>query len=285
MRLNDLSRRAALFGGLAGTLGGCSPADLLNAAAPSRLAARNIPFGPDPRQRLDVYAPPGEPAGAPVLVFLYGGGWKDGRKEIYRFLGGAYADAGYVVVVPDYRLYPGVRYPAFLEDCAAGCAWARAHAAEYGGDARQLFLMGHSAGAYNAAMLALDERWLAGAGMSRRDLAGWLGLAGPYDFLPMGEDIEPIFAGADPAGTQPINYVDASAPPAMLATGLADKVVKPGNTKRLAARIRTVRRTVMEHEYRGIGHEELIGAVALPLRFLAPVFRDSLDFMRGRTSG
>ncbi len=271
---------------LGGAVAGCSPSGVLNALAPSRLAGRDIAYGGLARQRLDVYAPAGEPGGAPVLVFLYGGGWTEGSKEIYRFVGGAYADAGFVVVVPDYRLYPQVRYPAFLEDCALACAWARRHAGTYGGDlSRGMILMGHSAGAYNAAMLALDPSFLAGAGLSRAvDLAGVIGLAGPYDFLPFDRPyLGPLFAPApSQAATQPISYVDGRAPAMMLAAGLDDTVVRPRNTVRLAARIRACHGSVTLHEYPGIGHLELIGAVAAPLRFLAPVFRDSLGFIRGR---
>ncbi len=262
-------------------MGGCSPAAVLNAVAPSRLAARDISYGP---RRLDVYAPPGEPTGAPVLVFFYGGSWMRGSKDMYRFVGGAYADAGFVTVVPDYRLYPEVRYPTFLEDCAAACAWARRHAAAFGGDAsRGLFVMGHSAGAYNAVMLGLDGRWLEGAGSSRSLLAGVVGLAGPYDFLPLDEpDTQAVFGHAgDLVSTQPVAHVDGTSPPMMLATGLKDTQVRPRNTRHLAERIQASHAPVTVHEYPGIGHLELIGAVAAPLRFLAPVFRDSIEFMRG----
>ena len=222
-----------------------------------------------------------------MLVFLYGGGWTEGRKETYRFVGGAYADAGFVVVVPDYRLYPAVRYPAFLEDCASACAWTRRNAGSFGGDAsRGLWLMGHSAGAYNAAMLGLDGTFLAGSGLSRRtDLAGVIGLAGPYDFLPFDRPyLHTLFDVADLASTQPVAHVDGQAPPMMLATGLDDTVVRPRNTVRLARRIRASHGNVTVHEYPGVGHLELIGAVAAPLRFLAPVFRDSVDFIRGRSA-
>ena len=272
---------AALLGSL--PLGGCSPAAVLNALAPDRLAASGIAYGSDPRQRLDVYRPEG--AGPlPVAVFLYGGGWVAGAREMYRFVGGAFAAHGIVAVIPDYRLYPRVRWREILADCALAFAWARAHAAAFGGDGAAPTLIGHSAGAYNAAMLALDPALLGAVGLSpRHDIAHAIGLAGPYDFLPLDtEQLRGIFGpGPATAATQPISHVDGRNPPMLLLAGSADQTVRPANTVRLAERIRLRGGSVRERIYRGIDHLEIVGAIGRPLHGLAPTLRDCLLFMRG----
>jgi acetyl esterase/lipase len=283
----SLGRRhlsAAGLGALSLLATACSPLGLLNGMAPKRLSARGIPYGAGPRRTLDVYTPVGGRGGAPVIVFLYGGSWDSGTKEDYRFVGGALAAAGFVTVIPDYRLYPEVVFPAFLDDCAAACAWASVHAAEYGGGER-LFLMGHSAGAYNAAMLALDASYLLRAGVNR-PLAGTVGIAGPYDFLPVGTDeLRAIFGQPPtPPATQPINHVDGRNAPMLLLAGTADTTVLPRNTQRLTARIRAAGGPVESRLYKGIDHKEIIGAMGTPLRFLCPTYRDSTGFMAAQVS-
>ena len=274
-----LGRRSALSVALAAA--GCSPVQVLNGLAPSRLAARGVPYGEGPRRTLDIYVPAGGGGPHPVLVFLYGGGWDSGDKAMYPFVGGSFAAHGFVTVVPDYRVYPEVRFPAFLQDCAAAIRWTRDSIGRYGGAPGPVFVMGHSAGAYNAAMLGLDGQWLGEAGLSRADLHGVIGLAGPYDFLPLNSDeLRIIFGPQDQlARTQPINFVDGQAPPMLLLAGQGDTTVKPGNTTRLAARLRSAGRFVEERLYPGIGHLELIGSIGQPLRFLAPTLRDCLAFM------
>ena len=264
---------------------GCSPAGLLNALAPDRLVARSIPYGDGPRRSLDIYA--AGQAGGPVVLFLYGGSWDSGNKAMYRFVGAALASLGFVVVIPDYRLYPEVRYPAFLEDNAAALDWTRRHIHRFGGDTSPPFLMGHSAGAYNAAMLTLDPRWLLAFGRTpRADLRGMVGLAGPYDFLPLDSDeLRDIFLPGRPLrSTQPIEHVDGQNPPVLLLAGTADRVVRPSNTIRLAQRIRAEGGFVEERLYPGVGHVEIIGAFAGTLRFLAPSLRDCARFMHAAVS-
>ncbi len=272
---------------------GCSPDRILNDLAPDRLVAEGIPYGDGPRRTLDVYAPdrPLRTGPAPVIVFLYGGGWKDGSRAMYRFVGGALASRGAVVVIPDYRLFPQVRYPDFLRDCAAAVRWATLHAASVAASRapdpapaaapQPVFLLGHSAGAYNAAMLAYDARWLAAEGLApRQALRGLVGLAGPYDFLPLHTaELAAIFGGADRVDTQPITYADGRGPPALLCAGSADTTVRPANTLHLAAHVRAAGGFAEDRIYPGITHVEIIGAMAAPLRFLAPTLRDTLAFV------
>jgi acetyl esterase/lipase len=283
----SLGRRylpAAGLGGLSLLATACSPLGVLNGMAPKRLSARNIPYGAGPRRTLDVYTPGGGRGMAPVVVFLYGGSWDSGAKEDYRFVGGALAAAGFVTIIPDYRVYPEVVFPAFLDDCAAAFAWASAHAGDYGGGGR-MFLVGHSAGAYNAAMLALDPSYLARAGATR-PLAGTVGIAGPYDFLPVQTaELKAIFGQPPtPPATQPINHVDGRNAPMLLLAGATDTTVLPRNTVRLAARIRAAGGPVRSRIYPGIDHKEIIGAMGVPFRFLCPTYRDCTDFITAHAS-
>ena len=270
------------------TLGGCSTTGMLGAVEPKSGVAitRNLSYGEGLRRGLDVYAPK-RAKGAPVVIFFYGGSWDSGSRGLYTFVGAALAKRGYVVIIPDYRVYPEVRWPAFLEDSAQAVRWARDHAADYGGDPKRLVLMGHSAGAYNAAMLTYDKRWLAAVGMDPdKDIRAFVGLAGPYDFLPLkSEELKTIFGPEDtrPA-TQPIQYVSAAAPPALLVTDTADTVVDPGNVARMATAIQAKGGRAETRAYKGLGHALLIGTFASPLRGLAPAFNDACAFIDANTT-
>ncbi len=255
--------------------------DLLNRMAPRR-GVRVLPdlaYGPGPRRVLDLYAPSTGPA--PVVVFFYGGGWEEGERAMYRFVAATLAARGILTVVPDYRLYPEIRFPAFMEDAAAAVAWTLARAAAHGGDPRRLFLMGHSAGAQIAALLALDARYLNAAGVAPRQVAGVIGLAGPYDFLPLRSRVLQQIFGPEAAGPDapPIRCATAAAPPRPLAAGTADRVVDPGNTTRLAARLRAAGVRVETQLYRGLGHRALIGGLATLLAPVLPVRRAVLRFI------
>jgi acetyl esterase/lipase len=183
------------------------------------------------------------------------------------------AARGVLTVIPDYRLYPEVRFPAFMYDAASAIAWTRANAARFGGDPHRLFLMGHSAGAQIATLVALDPSYLRSVDLSPpRNVCGVIGLAGPYDFLPLHSDeLKTIFGPeSEQPRSQPINYVSAQAPPMLLLAGHDDDTVDPGNTLRLAAKLRAAGASVQEELYFGIGHKALIAAFARPLGFLAP---------------
>lgn len=265
---------------------GCTPLGVLNTVVPedggARRVATGVVYGDLPRQGLDVYAP--VTAGrAPVVVFFYGGSWSSGRKEDYSFAAAAFASAGYVCVLPDYRLYPGVRFPSFLEDCALATAWVEKNIARFGGDPSRIFLAGHSAGAYNAAMVGLDRRYLDAAGGSQGSIRGVAGLAGPYDFLPLDTRTTINVFGEAPRLelTQPVNFVRRGLPPFFLATGADDDLVFPRNTIALAKRLRGVSVPVTEKIYPGVSHSGILLALTVPLRSRAPVLADMLDFFRG----
>jgi acetyl esterase/lipase len=257
-------------------------AGVLNATAPQGGfdVRRSIAYGSGPRRVLDLYRPRAL-RGAPAIIFYYGGRWESGEKELYFFLASALARRGIAIAVPDYRVYPEVRFPAFLEDAARAVHFVIDNAAGFGIDPSRIFLMGHSAGAHIAAMLRLDARWLGAMKLNpRRDLAGMIGLAGPYDFLPLNDaTLEAIFGDGDLAHTQPISFVGRNEPPILLATGGADRTVSPGNTRRLAARIRDGGGQVTDIVYPRVGHLALIGAFAPLLRLVAPVLRAVVRFI------
>ena len=277
---------AAMFGGLLLlALSACSPVKLLNALTPDSTFDKTagIAYGDDPRQKLDVYVPRHALPDAPVVVFFYGGSWNSGAREDYNFVGEALASRGIVAVVADYRLYPQVRYPLFLQDAARAVAWTKANIREFSGNPQRLYLMGHSSGGYNAAMLALDGDLLAAAGMSPKDLRGWIGLAGPYDFLPIENPaVRPVFFWPDsPPQSQPINHVSRGAPPALLIAASEDDLVNPTrNTGGLAHKLRAAGVPVQDFYYSRPNHITLVATLSRPLRGLAPVLDQVVDFIK-----
>ncbi|WP_439863323.1 alpha/beta hydrolase [Pseudomonas antarctica] len=274
---------------MAALLAACSPIKVLNALTPSSTFSKTsaIAYGDDPRQTLDIYRPVPAVSNAPVVVFFYGGSWNSGSRDDYGFVGEALASRGIVVVIADYRLYPQVRYPAFLQDGAKAVAWTHQHVAEYGADPAQMYVMGHSSGAYNASMLALDPRWLREVGLSPSLFKGWIGLAGPYDFLPIeNRDVRPVFFFPNsPADSQPINHVSAAAPPSLLIASTDDTLVNPTrNTGGLANKLRAAGVPVEEFYFNRTNHATLVASIAKPLRWLAPVLDRVTGFIQATDS-
>lgn len=247
-----------------------------------RQAASGIPFGSH-GQLLDVWVPRGEASGPrPVLIFWHGGGWVKGDRAAYAFAGRAFASRGFVVVVPDYRKVPQVRFPAFLEDGAEAVRWTRDAIARFGGDPERIALAGHSAGAHTAVMLALDPQWLRAAGVDPNLVKAVVGLSGPYDFYPFTtrRSIDAMGQAPDPLATQPIRFASADAPPMLLATSDADTVVRARNARNLAARLTELGAPVVLKDYGAISHEEVAMALSRPFRGRGPVLEDSVSFLR-----
>lgn len=265
----------------------CAPVTALNAiadASPGHVADTGVAYGPLPRQGLDIYRPTTTPAagGWPVVVFFYGGTWASGERADYAFVGAALAGRGVLTLVADYRLYPEVRYPDFLRDSALATAYALDHAVRLGGDPHRVFVMGHSAGGYNAAMVALDPRWLGGCGHAPTELAGWIGLAGPYDFLPTDDlQAQPVFFHPDyPPHAQPIDFTDRAAIPTFLGAAAHDRLVSPSrSTRQLADKLAARGTPLTERMYERPSHATLIGSFSPPLRWIAPVLDDVVAFI------
>lgn len=285
--VGSMTRRAGLVALGGSVLSACSPLSLFATFAPkdaARLSERGVAYGPLERQMLDVYAPKRETALAPVAVFFYGGSWDSGRRQDYGWVGRALAAQGFLTIVADYRLYPEVRYPGFVEDGALAVRWAVDHARALGGDPERIVLIGHSAGAYNAAMLALDGRYLSAAGVDPKVVRAFAGLSGPYDFLPLDGPVTQRTFGAFPdlPATQPAAYARADSPPAFLAAGDDDTTVKPRNIKVLAAALRAKGVAVDERHYPGLNHADTVLALSRPFRGKAPVLSEMTAFLKGQ---
>lgn len=279
-----LSRRSLLATAGGTIVSGCSASAALNALVPTRTyrAKSDLAYGTHERQRLDVYMPEQPTTSAPMVVFYYGGSWTRGERSSYRFVGEALASAGIVTAVADYRLSPGVDWTAILDDCARAASWALSAAPRFGASAQRVYLMGHSAGAYNAAMLALDRRWLARVQHKPGDLAGWVGLAGPYDFLPISDpDTQRAFRWpGTPPDSQPLVHASAAAPRTLLLAPRDDHTVDPvRNTLGLAERLRRDGAPVRAELLDGVSHVTIVAALAAPLRGLAPVRDDVTSFV------
>ncbi len=267
---------------LVGALSGCSPTSILNATVSDAGVSQttDIAYAPGSRRTLDVYRPSMPGSGRPLIVFIYGGSWRGGSKSMYPFVARPLAQRGAVVVVPDYRVYPEVTYPSFLEDNALAVAWAFAHARELGADPAKIVLLGHSAGAFDVAMLALDPRWLRAAGIDRDRLAGTVGLAGPYHFLPTTDsDVIPVFGPDNTPAHEPYAVADGHNSPILLMAGNEDTTVRPHNTLDLAARLRSIGGPVADKIYPNLAHIGIITAFAPLFDRRAPVLDDVWAFV------
>jgi acetyl esterase/lipase len=263
---------------------GCTRFDLLNATIPScgYTRTRNIAYANLPRQKLDVYVPRHPKPNLPVVIFFYGGDWQNGNKADYRFVAQALTSKNFIAVLPDYRLYPAVTFPAFMTDAALAVRWTHNNIAAFGGDPHRLFLAGHSAGAHIVALLTLDQHYLLNVGLSRDIIRATAGLSGPYDFVPSPPD-RGVFSmppndTIPPPTIEPINFVDGSAPPMLLIQGLSDPTVNPQNAPELANKIHAAGGNVRCITYPGVGHPAVVLAFAWPFRWLAPTLRDMTNY-------
>jgi acetyl esterase/lipase len=289
-KVKAISRRTALTGLVTLLAAGCSRVAFFAANAPAVFGAykrhANLSYGSDSQQKLDVYVPDAaSDIPRPLVVFWHGGRWEFGDKSDYRFVGAALAESGYVAVIANYRHYPQVKMPGFMDDAAQTTLWAVAHARDYEADPQQLFLMGHSAGAHIAALLALDSSYLSVAGAPPR-IAGVIGLSGPYDFLPLLEaDVQDMFG--PPAlypRSQPINYARSDAPPMLLVHGLKDDTVWPKNTRNLASALTARGVDVTLKLYPKLVHADTVGALSAPIRGRAPTLSDIQSFVKAKTA-
>ncbi len=263
-------------------LSGCSGADLLNFTIPKSgyTVHKDIAYGTDKSQKLDVYVPDVKRASGCVVLFFYGGSWQTGSKDKYLFAGEAFSSLGCIAVLAEYRRYPEVSYPTFLHDSAKALAWTHAHAAEYGGSAANIYVAGHSAGAYNAMMLAADQSLMKAEGGNSSWIRGVIGIAGPYDFLPFVDDnIKAIFRTVRAEDTQPVNYVHANMPPVLMATGDEDTEVLPRNSIRMAAKMEKSGNTPEVKIYKGVGHVGIALSLARGFRHKTSVLTDTADFI------
>ena len=276
----------ALLGALL-ALAACSPLRTFNALVPKDAAGeviRDVAYGADPRQTLDIYAPPGGAEGAPVLVFVHGGSWATGDKAGYSWAGRALASRGYLAVLPNYRLVPEGIYPAMVEDAALAIAWTHANAARFGGDPARLAVSGHSAGSYNAMMAAYAPEFLEAAGAPPGIVDAVVNIAGPTDFLPLDTQASRNAFGhlSGPAlqATQPVNRVGPDAPPTLTIHGSADETVEPRHADALDAAMRAVNRPHRRVIYEGVDHRGTVLGLSRPFRGRVPTLDDMDAFLR-----
>jgi acetyl esterase/lipase len=265
--------------------------DRLSSSYSGLSQTETIFFGDSPQQKLYVISHEAEPkspkpaTGKPVVIFIHGGSWQKGDPEDYGFVGRALASDGFVVVNAGYRLGNAGKYPAMLQDAASAVRWALNNIADYGGDPNSIYLMGHSAGAYNAVMTALEPQWLEAEGVESSAIKGVIGLAGPYDFLPLsGEGVERAFGDVpDPAITQPVNFERADAPPMLLMTGDADTTVRPRNTEALAKALTDAGHSAVQtHSFPGVSHARIIMNFASPWRGSSDVAARTSAFIQAQ---
>ena len=265
----------------------CSPIKLLNAAVPESAykIESGIAYGASSRQKLDIYFPNStqQPSSTfrKVVIFFYGGSWDSGERVDYKFVGEALTSLGYIVVIPDYRVYPEVLFPALMEDPAMAARWVKDNIARYNGNASQVFLAGHSAGAHIAVMLGVNAEYLAKQSLKPNDFAGIIGLAGPYDFLPLKSDrLKTIFGPeSEQWKSQPINFVDGKNPPMLLAVGKKDGTVWPRNTYNLAEKIRKNNGLVQVMSFENYGHIDMAAKLAKPLRGNGELLKTVAEFI------
>ncbi|MDX2221948.1 MAG: alpha/beta hydrolase [Rhodospirillaceae bacterium] len=281
--------RTAAAAGAGLALSGCAPIDLLNALVPggSYGLTTDVAYGEASRQRLDIYTPPPAEAGPAqgrriVVVFFYGGSWQGGARGDYRFIGEALAGQGFVTVIPDYRLHPEVRFPEFVHDAARAIAWVRRNIAAHGGDPLRVVVMGHSAGAHIAAMVALDPAARAPAGLDADAIKGFVGLAGPYSFDPLEfRSTRRVFGHlADVQAARPINFVTAAAPPMLLLHGGDDSTVGPYNSADMAAALARAGAPHVHKVYPDMAHIGIVLGLSSPFRN-AVLMADVNGFVRG----
>ncbi len=239
--------------------------------------AQGVKFGPHKANKLDIYSTSKKTDKLkPVLVFFYGGGWANGKRGEYSYAARPFVENGYLVVVPDYRHVPEVVFPGFLEDSAAAVKWVQANAEKYGGDPARVSVAGHSAGAYNALMLAIDPQWL-----GDNPVRSAISMAGPTDFYPFTSrrSIDAMSKAPDPLATQPISFVRKDAPPILLIHGSADTVVRVRNADSLYAKQTAAGGNIVRSRYEGASHDDLVLSLSTLFRSRLPVVKDSVAFL------
>ena len=240
-------------------------------------------YGPESRQQVDVYSPK-DAKDRPVVVFFYGGSWTAGSRGLYRFVGAALAERGIVTVVPDYRLYPQVKFPLFVDDGALAVAWVQKHAQEFGGDPHRIVLMGHSAGGHEAAFLAYDRQLLEKVGAHPEWIVGLVGLSGPYALEPDTEVLNTIFASPYTAADwQPVRFVTSQSPPTLLVHGTADDVVSIKHAEKLRDVLQANHVRVETQFYPGKRHADTVAGMSVPARGRTPVLDQSVSFIESVT--
>ncbi|MDO3384907.1 alpha/beta hydrolase [Gilvimarinus sp. SDUM040013] len=270
-----------LFGIITGlaTLSACSSTDVLNTLnrAEHYRTHTSLTYGQQPRQTLDVYQPrqPDATSASCLVVFVYGGGWDSGRKEQYGFVGAQLAKRGHTVVIPDYRLYPDVAYPTFVEDVSLAIASEKVSELR---NERPLILIGHSAGAMIAGLISYDDRYLRSQGLDKSVIDGYISLAGPHDYFLPSDKPRWVSIFGEAADQQrsalTVEHIHANNPRTLILHGADDDTVTPNSAHSLQRKLAAVNVSATKKIYSGVGHVRIMAAMAWPLHFLAPTLQD-----------
>lgn len=267
-------------------LNSCTPARVVSAVNTSNPAwglrvARDQAYGPDTRHKLDIYAPKPAPDQArPLILFIHGGSWTGGDKSEHAFVGESLARAGYVTGVMNYRLAPQHRYPAYVQDAALALRWLRQHATEYGASPDNVFVVGHSAGGFNAVELVNNTRWLREVNVPVSSLRGVIGIAGPYSYDFRQFPSRNAFPERGvPDDIMPDRHVRPDAPPHLLLVAENDTVVYPQNALNMEAALKKAGVPVERRVLPRLNHITIIGAVARNLSFLGGTRAEIISFV------
>ena len=261
-------------------LSACSfnPADQINGSlSENHYTVQSLNYGKSPRQNMDIYRPKVDQGKTPI-VFVYGGAWRTGTKADYKFIGHALTQLGHPVIIPDYQLFPAVTFPVFIDDVAKAIKAAEIRSPQLiGRPMNEFILMGHSAGGHSAALLYTDRRYLNQQRVKGR-VAGFIGLAGPYDLILENPEVADVFANAG-SRSQPIDFIRPGLAPALLLHGDADTRVLPFHTENFADALINNGVSTKAEIYPGISHVMIVGAIAQPIRGRADSFKDIADFL------
>lgn len=275
--------KVILLLGITYFLSGCSSIKFHIVNIPSHFSehdvSKDIAFSTlSPNLQLDVYSP-NNVQHAPVVVFFYGGSWKFGKKEQYAFVGDYFADKGFVTVIADYRKYPQVKFPDFVEDGAEAVRWTRQNIGQYGGNPDSISVVGHSAGAHIGALLVSDPRYLS------TDIAinAFVGLSGPYHFQPKEPDFKDMFGPPENyVNMQVSNFIDGDEPPMLLVYGESDKVVGEINLIRLSSALDKHNSFYVTKTYADIGHADTVATFSWIYQSKLDIDNDVIDFLKAQ---
>ena len=267
---------------------GCSSLNTLNAIIPDgdSTLTTNVAYGMENRQFLDIHHSNSKQKNLPIIVFFYGGRWQNGSRQEYAFVGQSLANRGFITVIPDYRLYPEVGFPTFIDDAAKATQWVIEHSQKLGGDPSQIYLMGHSAGAHIAAMLVANKSHFNATGVSPKQIKGLISLSGPLNFKITDNDIKQVFSAANHyPDTQPINFIDGTEPNMLLLHGVKDKTLFPDNSISFAKKTNQLGGNAKVITYKNMSHVGLLLALAnAPFLYFAPVLDDIETFIKNNQS-
>ncbi|MCC5854131.1 MAG: alpha/beta hydrolase [Idiomarina sp.] len=266
---------------LALALAACQPTRVLNTVTPSGSYDRvkDIAYGADARQKFDLYLPTSTDQRPAVVVFVYGGAWDQGSKDQFEFVGQAFARLGYTTVIPNYRLYPDVEFPAFIDDVASAISAFPEHLHEDCPSGREIILVGHSAGAHTAALLLADTQYFERHRVNPSHIKAFIGMSGPYDLPLEHERVKEKFSQVEGDEANPVALAHGDMPVTLLIHGESDTIAKPEHSEKFQARLEALGVQVTSHYYRRTRHADVVASLASPLRFWTPAYDDIQTFL------